>query len=645
MKFKRNVLILLTLLCVTLIALALSSCAKKPEIFTLAYTAEEGGYVVGDSLQQVESGQDGAKISAIPAEGYIFSGWSDGEESAERQDLAVTADLSVSAKFTAIVYFDLNYTAEEGGYIVGNPSQRVESGHDGAKVSAVPAAGYAFSGWSDGEESAERQDTAVNENKNVSAKFSKFFSINFISANEVQGHIDGEAMQYVPDGGTTAEVTAVPSLGYKFKGWSDGVTDEKRTVTASEDVLLVASFEIAELSLPIICINTLNAAPILDKETYINCDVSVSNCEKSFEFAAKSGKIKGRGNSTWTHYPKKPYKLKFSDKVDLFGHGSAKTWTLIADYADKSLLRNRLAYSVGDVLGLEFNNTSQPVELYLNGEYMGEYIVCEQTETGTNRVEINDDINLNDQGFLVELDMHLLETNVEHEEVFERDWFLIDGTAYTVKGPETDDPDELSGNDPYEITAKIKEKLEAFWATVTAGDYAQIEAQLDVESFAKCYIVAELFKQNDVGYSSWYVYYNPGGKLTNGPLWDFDLSVGNANYDENSPLRPDMPWAAGNIWYKELLKHTEFKELVGKILAENRDAITAKIDQIVAEAETCEDSYLRNFQKWDILNSPVWPNPQTLHDIHTWQGHVDFVVNFLKDSLIWLVGQYPNNTP
>lgn len=550
--------------------------------------------------------------------------------------LAVFAVASCAKEMPAPVVYSLNYTAEEGGFIVGNTEQKVEAGCDGTEVKAVAAEGYRFTGWSDGSTQATRKDTQISADKTLSAKFEKTFNIKFITANSKYGSLVGECEQTVAAGALCAPVRAVPRHGYKFIGWSDGETAAERSVTANEDVTLIANFAIEMLSLPILQIDTLNAAPILDKENYVTCSVSVTNADYGFEFSPRSAQIKGRGNATW-NMVKKPYKLKFDEKIDLFGHGQAKKWTLLADYADKSLLRNRLAFAVGDVLELEYNNTSQPVELYLNGEYMGEYIVCEQTETGTNRVEINDDVNLEDQGFLVELDRHLTEDGFVPDGIRDRDWFILNDIPYGVKGPDTEDLDDTNA---VAVTAKIKEELIGFWETVKSGDYAQIKQKLDVESFAKTYIVAELFKQLDVNASSWYLYYAPGGKLKSGPIWDFDVSIGNVDYVE-AAQKYDVLYATGNIWYKELLKNPEFVQFVAQLLNENQAAIRQKITEVVTQAKACSDSYVRNFERWDILGQYVWPNSQAIVDIDTWEGQVDFVVDFLNNSLDFMLSQYP----
>ena len=98
--------------------------------------------------------------------------------------------------------------------------------------------------------------------------------------------------------------------------------------------------------------------------------------------------IRGRGNSTWT-VSKKPYKIKLDKKADLFGMGKNKHWVLIANYYDNSLVRNRLTYYLGRKLGMEYTPECVPVDVIMNHEYLGSYLLCEQIRLDENRVDEN----------------------------------------------------------------------------------------------------------------------------------------------------------------------------------------------------------------------------------------------------------------
>ena len=120
-----------------------------PDQYTLTYSAGEKGTIDGVSPQTVKHGSDGSPVTAVPAEHYHFTGWSDGVKSAGRTDTNVTADLSLTANF-AIDQYTLTYTAGEHGSIEGASTQAVDHGDSGTEVSASPEDGYHFVSWSDG---------------------------------------------------------------------------------------------------------------------------------------------------------------------------------------------------------------------------------------------------------------------------------------------------------------------------------------------------------------------------------------------------------------------------------------------------------------------------------------------------------------
>lgn len=471
------------------------------------------------------------------------------------------------------------------------------------------------------------------------------FSLNFLCSDSAAGSITGKTEQRVLNGKTSEKVVAVPNLGYKFVRWSNGELSTELTVTADKNQTYFAIFQIEALELPIIQINTQNAAPIVSKEDYVKCNVSVFNTDYQYQLDNESAKIRGRGNTSWGK-PKNPYKLKFNSKIDLFGNGKAKTWTLIANYADPSLVRNYLAYSVGSVFDeLEgYTTTTQNVELYLNGEYLGVYLVCEQTETGKTRVNIPEDLvdkkgNVvapSDVGYLLELDGRAVDEGVEGV-----DYFLVDSTPYAIKTPDTED--EAFSSDYVDY---ISGYLSDCYNAVQGNDITAVQNLIDLDSFAATYIVHELFNCVDCGSLSFYLYKKPDGKLYSGPLWDFDLSVGNCDYytyDDSfeNVTNPEFLWAEYvNAWYSNLLKFDEFKDIVKNQLASYKDTIIATINACVDNVNACENAFNRNFEKWQTLGTYVWPNTPEMVAITTWEGQVDYVKDWLTDSLNYLISVY-----
>ncbi len=436
------------------------------------------------------------------------------------------------------------------------------------------------------------------------------------------GYISGTTQQsgQSRDGSYTfSPVTAVASPGYVFKGWSDGKTESGRADTLSSDKEFTAIFEIQPLSLPIFEINTENAEPILSKEIYVKCGITVSNTEEGFTLDNEAGKIKGRGNTSWKNN-KKPYNLKFDEPVDLFGNGAAKGWAIISNHTDYSLIRNYLAYSVG----AEFSKLGgigqmQFVDLYVNGQYDGVYMICEQIEIHENRINISTSEEL-DTGYIVELDGR-----------GEGDCFVVDNKYYAMKGP-----DDYTKAQKNYIGMYVLDCVNA----LKSEDWEAITSLLDVESFAESYIVHETHKCCDVGYASFYLIKDKGGKLQSGPMWDFDRSLGNVYNKAGSQDANKLFASYESQWYAYLLKHEEFVQLVCEKLAEYAPIMEETYKKCFDYVEAHSDSFIRNDTRWGILGTDLYPNPSNLVNTKTWQGQVEHNKKFLEDSLKFMLETY-----
>lgn len=446
------------------------------------------------------------------------------------------------------------------------------------------------------------------------------------------GHIRGEKNQQVAEGESSSEVIAVADIGYHFTSWSDGCKDEKRLIeNVTAHITLYANFKPDVYEFPKMYINTENSSPIVSKEEYINCVVSLDNdnIDEDYSFNNKTGRIKGRGNSTWD-FPKKPYKLKFDEKIDLLGNGKAKTWVLSAEYIDPSRVRNYITYSIAEKMeDLLYTTTKEYVELYLNGVYNGLYLILEQNEVGKTRVNIDDSID-NNVSFLIELDGRALEDG----SILDLEYFMFKNNPYVIKGPDTDDILYSS-----ETCSNIKDFVEYCFNTILYGTYEEIDAIVDVGSFADAYIIYELTGNVDVDFSSWYLYRDKGSKLGNGPIWDFDISCGNCNYDLDS-INTNNLHALGNIWYYSLMQHPEFKELVKSKINNYYDMIIEVIDNSIIDLYKYESYFLRDDNKWHTITREGWPHPQEIVSINTWKDQVEYVKEWMIEKLQFMKEEY-----
>ena len=465
-------------------------------------------------------------------------------------------------------------------------------------------------------------DNKEEENKEI------YYDVRFIAGNG--GEISGTVNQTVLDGASSFPVKAIPYDGYDFYGWSDGSKELVYVIDAVDhDIEVTALFKKAIYEYPEIFINTDNNAEITSKDTYINCNIYINdnkNPEYCLDFT--SARIKGRGNSTWDK-PKKPYRIKFDEKIDLFGNGKNKDWTLIANYIDLSMIRNYLAYTIGNSLDhLPYTTSCQFVELYLNGKYPGLYLLCEQVEVGKNRVEIDDKLG-GDVSFLVELD-----NKYDDDDVLGIDYFYVNNQPYSIKAPKTDE-NGFNKDD----CDKIKNYLESCLKIVKEKSYKEITEVIDVNTFADGYIINELFGNVDVNWTSWYLCKDKNGLLMNGPIWDFDISCGNMDYNDQAKASNKL-FANTNTWYKYLLRHNEFKILVREKLIKYypmfKEIIAREIDSIMKY----KDYFLKNFERWDIIGKKEWPHPDDIVKITSWEGHVEYVEKWLDAKLEYMISVY-----
>lgn len=235
---------------------------------SVRYEAGEGGQVSGAAEQTVRYGENASAVTAVPEEGYEFVGWSDGVQTATRQDQGIRGNLFVTAEFRLRTFL-VRYEASAGGKIQGITEQTVTWGGYGPMVQAKADAGYEFLGWSDGVKSAIRQDLDIRGDLSVRAIFDEEKFDLIYSAGE-GGRIEGERVQRVKEGEDGLTVTAVPEEGYEFVRWTDGVqTAERQEVGVKSDLSVSAIFAEEKIRVNYLS-NDLRLGWVIDLEENMN---------------------------------------------------------------------------------------------------------------------------------------------------------------------------------------------------------------------------------------------------------------------------------------------------------------------------------------------------------------------------------------
>ncbi len=217
--------------------------------YTLTYTADNNGSLIGDTSQRVRFRNDGTVVEAIPASGYFFVNWSDGSTNNPRTDLNISGNITVSASFAQVIY-TLNYSAGNNGNITGNASQTISAGGNGSPVTATPEAGYQFASWSDDSTANPRTDINVSNNIEVTASFTALPSYELTYSAGPNGILTGQTFQSVNSGGNGSTITAIPNPEYVFVSWNDGSTNNPRAdFNVTQNITVTANFALTTYSL------------------------------------------------------------------------------------------------------------------------------------------------------------------------------------------------------------------------------------------------------------------------------------------------------------------------------------------------------------------------------------------------------------
>ena len=262
--------------------------------------------------------------------------------------------------------------------------------------------------------------------------------------------------------------------------------------------------------------------------------------------------INGRGNSTWAWYDKKPYSLHFASEIDLLGMGAAKEWILLANAADKSNVRNKLVYDFASAFGLDYSPESDWVDLYLNGNYVGLYLLCERNEVHEKRVNISGE-NI----CLVSLELE--------SRLYGRNLVYIPTEAKQA----------LRVHYPLHMDANTLASVSTAWQSVENAILSEDgideitgkswQELIDLESWAKKYLIEEVFGNVDAGYISQYFYMDESGKAFAGPVWDYDNSMGREGFWQlESPniLLINECTKSERAWFYSLYQKEEFRDYV-----------------------------------------------------------------------------------
>ena len=365
--------------------------------------------------------------------------------------------------------------------------------------------------------------------------------------------------------------------------------------------------------LPIVYLTT--EEPVLSKEDYVGGTFLLDGWRHYESVDQLDAKIRGRGNSTWFLHPKKPYQIKLESKRSLFGMAEDKKWLFLAEYSDKTLLRNRLAFELGHRSTLKWTPSGHFAEVFVNNVHTGVYHVTEKVEDGENRV------NIGETGFLLEIDQP---DRLDAEDVF----LLTERYLINIKEPYVD----------YDDTKfiEVRDHITEFERILLGNDFADPEqgyaAYVDIDSFIDWFLINEIAKNVDAQwYSSIFLHWVPGEKIRMGPIWDFDLGFGNVDYADAT--YPEGWWVRWNTWISRMLEDPVFVKRVKERYADLDSQRPEIKENLAGWSEELKLSQAENDLIWQTMGRYVWPNP-VIYD--TYEEEVAYLEGWLDTRMDWM---------
>ncbi|MBM6998716.1 RICIN domain-containing protein [bacterium] len=445
-----------------------------------------------------------------------------------------------------------------------------------------------------------------------------------------------------PDTGviTQARIVKSSSLGAMFLSSADPVSEGRAYVEASED----------------------HSAKAKGSMVYVDA-------RGRTVYDGKLTQIKGRGNSTWK-LDKRPYQIKLDKKTSLVSgekSDKAKTWVLLANMMDPTLLRNYVGYGVARAIGLDDTPECELIDLWYDGDYRGSYLLSEKVEVNKGRVDISDledenasadDRDIEDhatahatnaygqdyryvRGIVSPADMtggYLMELDNGYY-TGERSWFETDAGYFTLKSPENASREEV---------AYISELMQR--AIVTAidpnGDASQY---FDLVSMAKTFLVQCLAKNADYAvYSSTYFYKDAGvdSPIKSGPIWDLDQGFGgHSGFFEEART----PQNFGSEQHAFFFYNNQFRQTVRDVYGDFHNAVESLMGGLVESTPPTLTSDFERLHASEAMNEMVWDydGVQVYNNATQWTENFVANASALKDwiaqRLAWMDGTFTSS--
>ncbi|GEM_PF-5281047 len=401
-----------------------------------------------------------------------------------------------------------------------------------------------------------------------------------------------------------------------------------------------------------------------DKDNKENANMRLYTQNGTVQYDDDLEFLSGRGNQTWG-YDKRSWSIKTLRDVSLLGMEADSKWALIANVAeDSDGIRNRAVYKLAEYIGLEYTSEMTFVDVYLNGGYFGTYELTEKIEASNNRMNIgslSEDNSKTNGKHYAELSGEVIEVtnddgsfytyspiespaNITGGYIVERNYGnkwagkkyrfkTAGGECFNVR-----EPSVLSEDEAKYLLSVFQSVENALFA----DDYTdsltgkKIDDLIDLESWAKKFLVEEISKNSSAGTTSSYFYLKRNnGRIYAGPVWDYDKSLGTTGIfrDAKGLTYCSIHSISPTYWWKEIYQYEPFLEKVKTIYAESgKKAIETLLNNNLEEWEAeIANSFIMNYYRWS--NSYGYLDVVNVESLKNNAGDIDYSVSFLKDWL------------
>ena len=382
----------------------------------------------------------------------------------------------------------------------------------------------------------------------------------------------------------------------------------------------------AYTGLPVCWIETASRKDYISKTADVNAHMTIKKdvvTRSSYDLFDEDIKLRGRGNSTWD-LPKKPYRFELSYKESILDMPAGKMWALLANYADKTMLRNRVANNFGYLSRLAYTPRTRFVEVWLNGMYNGTYLLSEKLTFSKDRINIGED------GYLLEIDAYAKNEGTSRCIYTKRLTQPIN-----IKHPQVQYGDQKF-NQAKQI---VLEAESALYGSSFKDEEKGWRHYFDEEAMVDWYIINEISKNWDaVRWSSTFMTWVPGEKIVMGPIWDFDIAFGNANSGgDGCDSRPEGFHVKEQPWISRLFEDPYFVQLVKDRYQYFYSKKSAIMSEINADANYLRLAAQENDNKWQTLYIHTWRNRDVWG---AYYNEVEYLKEWLDVRMDWLKKEF-----